>query len=78
MSVMFEVYYRPPTDPGRETALTELASRFGGRLDDREDATAHTGVILTYEFDTWDAAGEAAEAFVARGEHVEGPSEYGD
>lgn len=76
MSVMFEVYYRPPADHSREAEWRAVAERLGGRLDFREDATAHSGICLTFEFDDRDAAESAAGEFRRRGEHVEGPTEY--
>src|SRR5262245_51918230 len=36
MSVMFEVYYKLPADPKKESALSVSVSRFGGRLTYRE------------------------------------------
>lgn len=79
MSYMFEVYYRPPPDPGKEAGLTELVTRLGGRFDFREEPakSAAGGVVLTYEFDNWETATTAAEALRQRGEHVEGPQDYG-
>ena len=76
MSYMFEVYYKQPGNPLKETALSSRVAIFGGRLDYREDATDHTGVCLTYEFDNWDKASQAAEALRQLGEHVEGPMDY--
>lgn len=78
MTYMFEVYYRPPTDPERETLLTRQVAELGGRLDYRDDATPYTGVCLTYEFDTLEAAEAAAQTLREQGEYVEGPSAYGD
>ncbi len=76
MSVMFEVWYKRPDNPLKETALTNRVSSFGGRFDYREEATEHTGVCLTYEFDSWDTAAQAAEVLPQLGEHVEGPADY--
>ena len=58
MSVMFEVYYRAPADPGREADLTRLVTEFGGQLDCREEPELHgpNSVCLTYEFDDWPTA----------------------
>ena len=36
MSVMFEVYYQPPANPQKESALTARVSTLGGRLTYRE------------------------------------------
>jgi hypothetical protein len=77
MSFMFEVYYRPPADPHRETALTERVAELGGRLDYREDSTDLVGVCLTFEFDDYHRAEAAAQALRELGEHVEGPMDYG-
>ncbi len=38
MAFMFEVYYKPPTDPAKELALTQRVAALGGRLDFREEA----------------------------------------
>lgn len=73
---MFEVYYRSPADPVKETALTSRVADLGGRLDYREGATAHTGIILTYEFDDRENAKKAADTLRQLGEHVEGPMDY--
>lgn len=80
MIYMFEVYYRTPADPDRERDLARRVAEFGGRLDYREDpgsAGRSSAVCLTYEFDTWSAAEAAADALRGRGEHVEGPQDYG-
>lgn len=76
MSYMFEVYYKPPANPVKEAALTNSVAGLGGRLDYREDATEHTGVCLTFEFDDREKAMQAAEALRQLGEHVEGPMDY--
>ncbi len=76
MSYIFEVYYKPPTDVSKETALTSRVVSLGGRLDYREDATDQTGVCLTYEFDSREKADQAAEMLRQLGEHVEGPMDY--
>jgi hypothetical protein len=80
MSFMFEVYYRPPTNPTKEQALTTRVASLGGRLDYREDAgeSGLSGVCLTYEFDDFEMARTAAERLRQLGEHVEGPVDYGD
>jgi hypothetical protein len=78
MSVMFEVYYRPPADERREEDLTRAVEALGGRLDFRETADRPGGpIVLTYEFAERDRAEAAARALRARGEHVEGPQDYG-
>lgn len=79
MSYMFEVYYRPPADPTRESALAERVSRLGGRLDYREAPAEGLpgGVCLTFEFNDIDRARDAADALRAQGEYVEGPVDYG-
>src|SRR5262249_34145111 len=53
MSFMFEVYYRPPTNPPKEAALTARVAGFGGRLTYREalNGSGMGGICLTYEFD---------------------------
>jgi hypothetical protein len=79
MSFMFEIYYKPPTNPTKEAALNEKIVILGGRLDFREDAnpTGQSGVCLTYEFDSLESATKAAAALRQMGEHVEGPVDYG-
>lgn len=78
MSYMFEVFYRRPPDPKREARLTEQVEQFGGRLSFREGEGNGAGsVCLTYEFDDVQNAENAAEALRQRGEHVEGPVDYG-
>ena len=37
MSYMFEVYYKSPPDPQRESNLSQDLSKSGGRLTFRED-----------------------------------------
>ena len=78
MSYIFEVYYKPPINPSKETSLTSRITVFGGRLDYREDATVHTGVCLTYEFDSREKAAQAAETLRQLGEHAEGPMDYAE
>lgn len=79
MTVMFEVYYKSPADPRREETITDRVSRLGGRLSYREvPSDAASGAIcLTYEFDAPDSARTAAASLRQRGEHVEGPVDYG-
>jgi len=79
MSFMCEVYYRPPVDLAKEARLTDLVTRLGGRFDFRDEPTESNngGVCLTYEFDTWETAATAADDLRQRGEHVEGPQDYG-
>ena len=76
---MFEVYYWPPADPAKETAVTERVAALGGRLDFREDAgeIGQGGICLTYDFDSLGAATKAADLLRQSGEHVEGPVDYG-
>jgi hypothetical protein len=75
---MFEVLYKSPSDPRREAVISERVSRFGGRLTYREEPqlTADGAVSLTYEFDTFPQADQAASQLRSQGEHVEGPMEY--
>jgi len=76
MSIMFEVYYRPPEDSNREAKITERVSRLGGRLSFREGTNSGASVCLTYEFDRFAEAKQAADMLRQFGEHVEGPMEY--
>ena len=80
MSVIFEVYYRPPPDVGKEAKLTARISSLGGRLSYREvpENDDDHGICLTYEFDDPNQAELAARKLREQGEHVEGPAEYGD
>ncbi len=80
MSVMFEVYYRPPADVGKEAALTARILRLGGRLSFREvpENDDDHGICLTYEFTDPNQAQAAAQILREQGEHVEGPSDYGE
>lgn len=80
MSAMFEVLYESPADSRRESVISERLERFGGRLTYREEPDfAEVGpVCLTYEFSALGIAQEAATALRSQGEHVEGPSDYGD
>jgi hypothetical protein len=76
---MFEVYYHPPADAGKEAVLAQRVANLGGRLTSRETpATGLRGVCLTFEFDGHDQAEAAAETLRAAGEYVEGPMDYGD
>jgi hypothetical protein len=76
---MFEVYYQPPFDPSKESALSERVAAFGGRLDFREEADERGlgGVCLSYEFEELEQAVKAADVLRKLGEHVEGPVDYG-
>lgn len=76
MSYMFEVHYKPPTNAAKEAAVASRVAAFGGHLDYREDATEHSGVCLTFEFDDREKATQAAETLRQLGEHVEGPMDY--
>jgi hypothetical protein len=80
MSAMFEVLYKSPADSRHEAVISECLERFGGRLTYREepDLAGVGPVCLTYEFSDLGIAREAATSLRSRGEHVEGPSDYGD
>ncbi len=80
MSVMFEALYKSPADSRREAAISERVGEFGGRLTYREepDLGGVGPVCLTYEFDGFPQAQEAASRLRSQGEHVEGPMDYGD
>ncbi len=77
---MFELVYKPPADPAKETALTRTVATLGGRLDYREEppAPGHGGICLTFEFDDLAAAQHAAARLREQGEHIEGPMDYGE
>lgn len=80
MSFMFEVLYKAPPDLRREAAISGRVGQFGGRLTYREEPDAGgTGpVCLTYEFSDLSVARQAASCLRQEGEHVEGPTDYGD
>lgn len=73
---MFEVYCRKPIDAVREQAIAELIAEFGGEVTCRE-VTA-TGICLTVEFASRDAADAASKRLWDAGEHVEGGGDYGE
>jgi len=76
---MFEVYYKPPADPKKESVLLEHVAELGGHLDYREEPEnePRENICLTYEFDDLDRAAAAAECLRQQGEYVEGPQPYG-
>ena len=77
---MFEVLYKPPSDQRREAVISERVGQFGGRLTYREepDLAGVRPVCLTYEFNGYQEAEEAASRLRSQGEHVEGPMDYGN
>ena len=79
MSYMFEVLYKSPPDPQREASICESVGAFGGSLACREEpgGSGPGPVTLTYEFNDLRMAEQAAESLRSRGEHVEGPVNYG-
>ena len=80
MSYNIEVIYRAPVDVVREHRITDTAKAHCGELAYREEPNAgpSQSVCLTYEFHAFDSAANAASELRIRGEHVEGPSNYGD
>ena len=80
MLVLFEMLYKSPSDPRREATISERVGPFGGRLTYREepDVIGVGPVCLTYEFNGFQEAEEAATRLRSQGEHVEGPMEYAD
>jgi hypothetical protein len=80
MSVMFEVLYKSPVDSRREAVIAERVGELGGRLTYREEPNGGEGgpVCLTYEFPGFSQAQEAASRLRSQGEHVEGPTSYGE
>jgi hypothetical protein len=77
MSVMIEIYYRSPEDISRERRIETIAGNHGGSFTFRENEPGKS-ICLTAEFDSWEKAEAAAAEIRESGEHVEGPSEYGD
>ena len=80
MSYVFEVLYKAPSDPRREAAILDSIGEYGGHLTCREepDVAGAGPVCLTYEFEEIQVAERAATCLRSRGEHVEGPVDYGD
>lgn len=80
MSFMLEVYYPAPTDHERESRIRAAAGRYAGELTFREESSGwpSTSICLTYEFSDCESAENAAILLRGNGEHVEGPSDYGD
>jgi hypothetical protein len=77
MSFMFELYYRSPEDKAREVRIVADVAAAGGRLDYREPAdTAGGPIVLTFQFETREAAEAVATALRQRGEHVENVCDY--
>jgi hypothetical protein len=77
MSVMIEIYYRKPVDLQREAVIGKCLTNLEGKVTYREDDSRDT-ICLTAEFNSWEKAQAASAALRAEGEHVEGPSDYGD
>jgi hypothetical protein len=74
---MIEVYYKKPESKERERAISSGVSKFHGDMTYREDDGAET-ICLTFEFPTWKDASNASTHLRRSGEHVEGPTDYGD
>lgn len=79
MTCMFEVLYKSPSDQQRESSISASVREFGGTLTCREEpeVIGQAPVCLTYEFDDFQVAERAADYLRGRGEHVEGPVNYG-
>lgn len=77
MTVMIEIYYHKPSDPQREAVIGQCLANLEGKVTYREDDSSDT-ICLTAEFNSWGKAQAACTALRAKGEHVEGPSDYGD
>lgn len=77
MSVIIEIYYHKPADSQREAAISERLADHQGKLTYRED-DSHDTICLTAEFHSREDAQAASTALRAAGEHVEGPSDYGE
>lgn len=77
MSVMIEIYYRKPDDPKRELKIMSCVSDCDGKVTYREDDSVES-ICLTAEFASWEMAQAACVKLRESGEHVEGPTEYGD
>ena len=73
---MFEVYYAPPESSELESELLRIVEKHGGWLDCHEEASEHTGVCLTYEFNRIEDANLAAAELRGQGHWVEGPVQY--
>jgi hypothetical protein len=77
MSQMIEIYYRKPADAEREREIQNSVREFGGQITYREDDVPY-GICLTIEFCDRASAELACNRLRDRGEHVEGPMQYGD
>ena len=77
MSVMIEIYYHKPSDLQREKTINDFLRIHQGKVTYREDGRDET-ICLTAEFQTREDAQAATAALQEIGEHVEGPSDYGD
>jgi hypothetical protein len=72
---MFELFYKPPADPTKESALVRKMATLGGRLD---CARCHpVRVAVAFQFEDLAAAQYAAATLREQGEHIEGPGDYG-
>ena len=79
MTYLLEILYHAPADERRERHAAACAASHGGRLDYREEPDAPGGPIcLSFKFDARDQADTAAGRLRDCGEHVEGPSGYGE
>jgi len=79
---MFEVYYMAPRDFSHDAQIATEVERFGGEITFTEEPDGSEfscqSVVLTCEFADLAVAERAADAIRNRGEHVEGPMDYGD
>lgn len=77
---MIEVIYKAPADVEREQRIDAAVKQSCGRLTFREEPQGgpSESVCLTYEFDTFQSAVNAASELRSAGEHIEGPSSYGE
>ena len=80
MSWAFEIYYKRPADAAREESIANRVAQFGGRLQHREETSdpgVADNVCLTFEFGDQVHADQAASDLLQKGEHIEGPFDYG-
>lgn len=77
MCTMLEIYYKKPEDTDREFRIAEIVKNWNGQITYRE-ADDPTTVCLTIEFATRENANAATDLLRKKGEHIEGPMDYGD
>lgn len=77
MGFTLEVIYAAPIDRDKEREIHAIAASLAGELEGREEESplGPRAVVLTYHFDDYRAAYEAAAKLRAARYRVEGPRE---